>query len=362
MVGATERMQIIEKLYMDHQANGFVTEDEALSLFVAHKIPLNEIDSITEHLLSMGVIIKAEDNPDDDFVDRSKLDYNEIFEEVVSIEPGLTNFIDYVRTITPPQNREWQNLMPQAKNGNPYAHNRLIEMYLRIAIKQALYSSQKYILPLEDTIQDGIVGLMVAIKKFDPTEHEKFSTYAPWWIGQSISRRRRLSNNPMYFPVHVLENLFPIQSIVLEHACEHCPNDARLICPNLLMKITSKYEWTPVEATDYIHYFKQWSYIEDYFEDNEEISDKGEFADYLAEYADLAYSRKVILNHINDLRERESLVIKLRYGFTDRGSLTLEDIGQILGVTRERVRQIEKKALRKICSKLSFENKAKQKD
>ena len=135
MEDATIHKQIILELYNRYQANGFITEDEALACFVAHKIPLNEIDIITEHLLTHGVVIKySEDEEDDDLTDRSKLDYNEIFNEVIEIAPGLSTFIEYVRTITPPQNREWMNLVPQAQSGNQYARNRLIEMYLRACL------------------------------------------------------------------------------------------------------------------------------------------------------------------------------------------------------------------------------------
>jgi len=358
MAEATIRHKIITELYNRYQANGFITEDEALAYFVANKVLLSEIDSITEHLLTLGVIIKLEDAGEDDenVNDRSKLDYNEIFDEVLSIQPNLINFIEYIRNIAPPQNREWQTLIPQAKNGNKYAYSRLIEMYLRIVIKQALYCHKKYQIPLEDTIQDGVIGLIIAIKKFDPTEHEKFSTYAPWWISQSISRRMQISSNPMYFPVHVKSVVFMLQKLMVEHDCNECDYEKMALCPAFVSETQKQLDCDVDMIKRYISYLYQWSSLEDFDLRGIEPNDRNECDCKMLELADASYISQTIHTLMENLKPREREVLIYRYGFFDGEPWTLEQIGNKLGITRERVRQIESKALRKIEIWCKFKN------
>jgi RNA polymerase primary sigma factor len=349
MGDATIRKLIIAELHNRYLANGFITEDEALACFVAHKTPLSQIDSLTEHLLTLGVIFKTDEDIDAEaFSDRSKLDYSEIYAEVVKIEPGLEAFIKYVQGIAPPQHREAQNIIPQAKSGNQYARNRLIEMYLRTIVKQAIYYSKRFLLPLDDTIQDGVLGIITAIEKFDPYQHDKFSTYAPWWIGQSITRCRQLPTNSMRFSAQAIESLFAIQEAVLEHICEDCWQNDKIVCPKLAAQLGKQYEWTIDEASTYIFYHKQCQSLEDIDEDDEMLSDSGLCNELLFEGIEMSADVEIIAAQLQTLPEKEQLVISLRYGFTENGEMTLEEVGQIMKVTRERVRQIEAKALQRL--------------
>lgn len=348
------RQEIVAELYNRYQANGFITEEEALTCFAVYNLPLYEIDSLTEHLLTLGVIIKLEEDDEEDdqhITDRSKLNYNEIFNEVLFLEPNLHGFIEYIRNITPPRHREWQNLLPQAQNGNDFAFDRLVEMYLKTVVKQALYLSKKHHLPLEDTIQDGIVGLIISIKKFNLFEHDKFSTYAPWWITQTINRLKRIPGNPMYFPVHMKDNLFMIQDVIEEHICKYCPKDENNICQKLLQQLCEKYGWTIDDAAAYVLHYKQWSSLDDILEEsNDKFNDKGMFETELIDNIDSDYIVKTYMEYLNKFELRERQVLLLRYGFTKKGEMTLEEVGKIFGVTRERVRQIENKAIQRLRS------------
>ena len=350
MNGEATRQQIISELYDLYVANGYITEDAALACFAVHKLPLNEIDFVTESLLTIGVLFRFEENEVevDSFTDRSRLDYNEIFQEVLEIAPGLRTFIDYVREITPPQHREWLNLIPQVQNGNKYAQTRLIEMYLRTVIKQSLYYSKKYVLPLEDTIQDGILGIMIAVKKFDPFLHDKFSTYAPWWITQSITRYRWLPENPMYFPVHVKDRLFMIHEHVRTHVCDICADDNLIVCPTLCLEISQKHDMAIEKSQELIFYFKQWYSIDECKELPELFTDHGISQELLFEYSELSETFVRLKQRITKLTDKEQRVLILRYGLTGEGEKTLEEVGSVLNVTRERIRQIESKALRKL--------------
>ena len=340
--------QIITQLYDCYMANGFITEDEALSLFTAHNTPLHQIDSITEQLLAMGVIITPDEDVAEQYIDRSKSDYNVYFNEVIELDPELTPFIEYIRNVTPPQTREWQNLIPQAQNGNEYAKNRLIEMYMRVAVRQALYFSKKYHLPIEDTLQDGLVGLISSIEKFNPADHIKFSTYLPWWITQSICRNRSLQCSQLYFPVHIEEKLFNVMEDVEEHFCDYCPENEQYPCVKLIELISKKNGWTVEETKKNIKYFSNCTSLDQMIENEEEISDDGLFNDELNDSLTKANHRKVLMELLNTIKPREREVLLYRNGFTEKGVLTLEEVGQIYGLTRERIRQLEGKALRRL--------------
>jgi RNA polymerase primary sigma factor len=346
--------QVITELYNRYLLSGYITEAEAIACFTAYKLSLSDIDAITDHLLVSGAIIKY-DVDEEDYTDRSRLDYDKVFREVLGIEPELAVFIDYVRSVIPPQNREWMQLIPQAQNGNEYARNRLIEMYLRVVIKQALAYSKRFGLPLEDTIQDGILGIIKAIDKFTLSEHQSFSTYAPWWIGQSIARRRWLVVNPMYFPFHVKETLFQIQEYVNDHICEECINLENAPCRNLSSQISKKYGLPVATVDSYILHLNQWQYLEDIGIENEIFSDCGIMSEQLFEIANDAEMLERTMTTLSKLKRREREVILMRCGFGEDHPLTLEETGQVFGVTRERVRQIESTAFRKLRAKLRYQ-------
>ena len=180
---------IINELYSRYQANGFITEDETLACFDAHHIPLTQVDSITDHLLSVGVIIKINDSQADneeEACDRTRIDYDIIFNEVLRTSPELANLINYIRNIKPSQHREWQILIPQAQNSNQYAQNRLFEMYLRVAFYYALRFYKTINLELDDIVQECMIGLFKAIRDFRKEKHTSFFSFLQLCINRQV--------------------------------------------------------------------------------------------------------------------------------------------------------------------------------
>jgi RNA polymerase primary sigma factor len=299
-------------------------------------------------LLTLGVIIQGDDELEDLYVDRSKIDYDKFYNEVNEAMPELALFVEYIRNTVPPQPHEWQKLIPQAQNGNKYAKTRLIEMYLRLVLRTAWYYSNKYHFSFEDALQDGLVGAITALDKYNLSDHTNYATYFPLWVTQHINRNALLPNIPAYFPVHIKEKLFSIMNEVEEHICASCPDKDGAICYQLIKSISDKHEWSSEESLRNIQYVLCWTSLDQLADDEDAFGDEGAFAEAINKVVDDAYNNRTLKSLLGILNPREKEVILLRYGFTQNGVLTLEATGQILGVTRERIRQIEAKAIRKL--------------
>ncbi len=138
---------IVDELFNIYKEKGFVTEDIVFDTLIAHNLSLDEVDATCETLLLKGIIIRNDalsQDEDDNFYDRSQIDYEAVFSEVVVIDKTMSPFIEEVRQIRPPQAREWQNLIVQAQNGNDFARERIITMYLRVVVRIALWHYKKY--------------------------------------------------------------------------------------------------------------------------------------------------------------------------------------------------------------------------
>lgn len=351
MISVNEKQAISDKIYSVYHDKGFVTENIILDAIAEHNLSLDEIDRICDNLLSMGVIIQdsiyLDDNEDDGFYDRSKIDYEKIFSSVIEIDDSIKPFINEVRQLQPPQHREAQNLILQAKAGNVFAKERIINMYLKIVVRIALWHYDKFKLPLADAIQDGCLGLIKALEKFEIGKQDKFSTYAPWWIRQYIMREARIENSPIYFPVHVKDKLFNIYETVSQHYCENCTTND--ICVDLIEFVSQKLDCDSDQATEYIGFFQRIESVEELLYLDEHIfSDKNLFEEQTIDDYIERESKERITKILGTLTSREEKVMLLRFGIMDGKERTLELVGKSFSVTRERIRQIEAKALRKL--------------
>ncbi|MBF7081850.1 sigma-70 family RNA polymerase sigma factor [Desulfallas sp. Bu1-1] len=343
------KQALIEKAISEYVKRGYVTEDFILDLVGEYDLPLSEISRVCEHLVAKGIIIRDNNVHDTNSYDKdySQIDYNQTFNEVVTIDEGLTVFIDYVRNIQPPQWREAQYLLPLAKNGNPYAKQRIIEMYMRIAIRIALSFHKKYGFPLADTIQESCLGLMIALDKYEPDSHDKFSTYFPWWIRQVIVRELSVGNPIFYFPAHVSERLLVVYKVKENHYCIQCENGS--ICTALVFEVVNKLKCPEDEALQLIQYIEPYDSIKQLTDKNELLfCDHGVFESEMCDYIENSEFRSIIADVIDSLSFREKEVLQYRFGFLNNEPMTLEQIGGILGLTRERIRQIEAKAINKL--------------
>jgi RNA polymerase primary sigma factor len=339
-----KHQEIIDKLYSLYKSKGFIREEEALDLMAENNISLQDIQRLTGILLGMGAVF-ADDamNDDENSIDKSRTDYEMIYDEVMQIAPGLEAFIGYIRNIRPPQWKEWRILIPQAKVGNKYAINRLFEMYLRVVVKIALYSYKRCEYELEELLQEGAIGLLQAIRCYDSSVHDSFVAYFPFWVKQRINRAISNNSRIIRIPVHLHEMMIKFQSTV---------NKIKLNMGRLpSIEEISKEMGLTLEKTKQIqsYFFKIESY-EDYIALHSnpnyighDLVDNRPFTD-----VEKKLIRDAITSALNKLTNREAFVLRMRFGIDDGRTRTLEEVGTAFNVTRERIRQIEAKAIRKL--------------
>lgn len=342
---------IIEKLYQEYTVHGFISEDHIFDVLEENGISLFDVEYICDHLLSKGVIIRDDALTDDeeDEYDRSNVDYEEVFSEVLKIDDTFSDFIEYIRGIKPPQHREWMNLMPQVKLKNAYARNRIFEMYMKVAVRIALVHAKRYHLPLDETIQNAMMGLHVSIDKYETARQENFASYFPLWVRQFIMRDAPTLNPSVYFPIHIKDKLFAIYDNMEDYFGDI--EDRTDPGIELLQSIATELECTLVEARRLFDYLAPYESIEELSENEENellFSDDGIGYENMISLVERNFDIDDLQIKLSKLTYREQEVLRLRYGIGYDHEYTLDEIGQKFCVTRERVRQIEAKALRKL--------------
>lgn len=273
------------------------------------------------------------DNPDDDTsLPNATDDSVKVYLREIGLIPLLTHRNEIL-------------LAKRIAKGDAQAKNQLVTANLRLVVSIA----KRYVnhgLSFLDLLQEGNLGLMKAADKFDYTKGFRFSTYATWWIRQSITRAIADQANAIRHPVHLAEdkNKLKKATALLLRYNGHEPSATEL---------AEELDWTVQKVKEIQYYCSQQPISLETPIGEEEDSCLGDFvADNSSPSSEEIVFQAILHDRINELlktlTDREALVIELRFGLNDNPPHTLEEVGAILGVTRERVRQIEAKALRKL--------------
>lgn len=346
---------------------GFLTFDEILDAASTFLLTASEIDRLSDNLQSQGVMLyetKPEQNAYDaeGLSDYSRLDYEAIFSEIISLSDSLIPLIDIIREIPSPQFGEVQTLVEQLHYGNDYARERLILSHLRVAVKIALSIAKQYNYDIEDAVSASLIGLTEAVEHFDPNGFSAFQSYASMWIRQNIHRYCNPVWMEFYYPVHIKEKMYPV---LLKYNRDNGMRiDEREFDKEQVDAVAQGLGFAPNQVEHYLMTAYQQANgcveldalqeesNEDMWVSSEQIETNAEYF-YSAELGPYEQALEhgletAMAELLESVKPREREILMLRYGFYDGVQKTLEEVGNVYGITRERVRQIENKTIRKL--------------
>lgn len=346
---SVDQKKQIKKLIALGEDQGFVTQETILEIFEYPEDFLEDLDDLYDTLFAKGVdvfesLADQVGGEDDEPTDLEKeLELLSALSDT-SINDPVRMYLKEIGRI-PLLTREQEiDLAQRTEMGDMQAKSKLINSNLRLVVSIA----KKYIgrgMTFLDLIQEGNKGLIRAVEKYDWTKGFKFSTYATWWIRQAITRAIADQARTIRIPVHMVETINKLirisrklmQDLGREPTPEEIAKHMEISADKVreIMKISQKTTSleTPIGDDDD-------SYLGDFIPDESQLSPYD------------ATSKRLLKENINEvlhaLSDREARVLKMRFGLEGQRPMTLEEVGKKFGVTRERIRQIEAKALRKL--------------
>ena len=302
-----------------------------------------QIDKVYDYLESQGIDVVSnieleEENPEDKELDLT------IAENSINIDNHVRMYLKEIGKVALLSGDEEIELAKRIENGDEEAKRRLAEANLRLVVSIA----KKYVgrgMLFLDLIQEGNLGLLKAVEKFDYRKGYKFSTYATWWIRQAITRAIADQARTIRIPVHMVETinkLIRVSRQLLQELGREPTDDelaAEMQMPVEKVRETRKIAQEPVSLETPIGEEED-SHLGDFIPDDDIPAP--------ADAAAFSLLKEQLNEVLNTLNERERDVLRLRFGLVDGKARTLEEVGSQFNVTRERIRQIEAKALRKL--------------
>jgi RNA polymerase primary sigma factor len=331
-----------EELIKKGKEQGKITYEELATSLKGLDLDSDALDELYNALNENNIEIVSNDE-EEDSGDQLLLDDNTLTKDLTINDP-VRMYLKEIGQIKLLSMEEELALADRIAEGDESAKNELAEANLRLVVSIAKRYVGRGMLFL-DLIQEGNIGLMKAVDKFDVTKGYKFSTYATWWIRQAITRAIADQARTIRVPVHMVETINKLariqRQLTLELNREPTEEElaSKMNIPVDKIKEIYKISQEPVSLETPIGEEDD-SHLGDFIKDERNVSPE--------EYATNEMLKDEITEVLSTLTEREEKVIRLRFGLEDGKSRTLEEVGQMFGVTRERIRQIEAKALRKL--------------
>jgi len=347
----------IKTLITKGRSRGFVTETEILYIFPQVEEYLYDYELFLENLQKNGVQIVEDTGGFLDFAldekkkqkmeeitgaakDKKKFDISELSSDSIQM------YLKEIGKVPLLKNDEEIELAKRKEKGDKEAERKLIEANLRLVVSIAKKFTGAKGLSLLDLIQEGNIGLFRAVEKFEYRKGYKFSTYATWWIRQAITRALADQSRTIRIPVHMVETINKFQQIqrqlIQDLGREPMPEEIAAEMGEDIEKVRHviKISQDTISLETSIGEDEEDSTLEDFIEDVKNITpDRAAALQLLKDYV------KEVISHLSP---REQKILEMRFGLIDGVAHTLEEVGREFDVTRERIRQIEAKALERI--------------
>ncbi len=350
--------KLVELLELAKKKKNVLEYQEINDFFKDQPLQVDQMEKVFDFLETSGIdVLRIAENSDDllldDEVDIDKLDDEDEVEldkidlsvpEGVSIEDPVRMYLKEIGKVSLLTAEEEIELAKRMESGDEDAKKRLAEANLRLVVSIAKRYVGRGMLFL-DLIQEGNLGLIKAVEKFDYRKGYKFSTYATWWIRQAITRAIADQARTIRIPVHMVETINKLirvsRQLLQELGREPTPEE---IAEEMDMSVERvreilKISQEPVSLETPIGEEED-SHLGDFIQDDN--------VPVPADAAAFTLLKEQLIEVLGTLTEREQKVLRLRFGLDDGRARTLEEVGKEFNVTRERIRQIEAKALRKL--------------
>lgn len=337
------KVAIVKKLVEKGKKKGNLTYKEIMEEVEGVELTPEQIEKIYEVLESMGIdVIGLEPEVEDE--EEVEIEVEITIPEGIAIDDPVRMYLKEIGKVPLLSAEEEMRLAKLIENGDEYAKKKLAEANLRLVVSIAKRYVGRGMLFL-DLIQEGNLGLIKAVEKFDYSKGFKFSTYATWWIRQAITRAIADQARTIRIPVHMVETINKLirvsRQLLQELGREPLPEEIAKHMDMSVDKVREimKIAQEPVSLETPIGEEED-SHLGDFIPDDDALAP--------AEAAAFTMLKEQLISQLRTLTPREEKVLRLRFGLDDGRARTLEEVGKEFNVTRERIRQIEAKALRKL--------------
>ena len=338
---ATRVDELIEK----GKAKGVLTYKEVMDTLEELELDPEQIERIYDRFEAANIDVVEETNAAEEIVeDIAEIETEIVAAEGISIDDPVRMYLKEIGKVPLLTAAEEISIAKRMADGDEEARKELIDANLRLVVSVAKKYVGKGLLFL-DLIQEGNLGLIKAVEKFDYRKGYKFSTYATWWIRQAITRAIADQARTIRIPVHMVETINKLircqRQLIQELGREPRPEEIAKEMDITVEKVREiqKIAQEPVSLETPIGEEED-SHLGDFIPDED--------APEPATVASFTLLREQLMEVLDTLTPREEMVIRLRFGLDDGKTRTLEEVGRVFKVTRERIRQIEAKALRKL--------------